>query len=122
MVSGGDFGWDDEIITQQIIQFGQRHRADEAEIGRLHRSRFPTDNLQPATRGQAVQIDQDVDLVVADATRGVLVGQRADAGEMIERRDDASADRAAVLGTGAIAVNFETAAVVAFEQFGDQIS
>ena len=76
--------------------------------------------LGRAPKRQAVQVDQDVDLVGADGTGGLLVGLGVDADVVVHRLDHAGADRRAVLAAPAEGVHLELAAVVQLVQLGGQ--
>ena len=66
-------------------------------------------------RRQAIQVDQDVDFVLPDQPRGLLVGHVAYEAAMVERGQHARANGAAVVDGRTITVNFERAPVMALE-------
>ncbi len=72
--------------------------------------------------GDAVEVDEDVDLVGADCFRGVFVGEVFDDAVVVEAGDDAVPERGAVVVAGAVAEDFEAGAVVAFEEFGNEVA
>ena len=103
-----------------MIQLGQGDRADIAQIGDLHRGGFPAQHADPRAARQAVEVDQNVDRIGADAGGGLFIGQGFDPNVMVHRRQHPGADVAAILGRGAIAVHVEPRTVMQFQQFGDQ--
>ena len=70
--------------------------------------------------GQAVQVDEDVDLVIANDARRLLVGKVADDAVVIEPGDHALPNLAAIFQSGTIAIDLEAAAIMALEQFGHE--
>ena len=92
-----------------------------AKEARLHRRRPQGEDAGPHALGVALEVDEDVDAVGADALGGGLVGEGADGDEVIQSRQQAAAHRAVVVGTAGIGEEFEPRAVVAFEQLGDKI-
>lgn len=54
---------------------GLIYRADELQTGRQNRCRLLPQDLYAAAPCQSIQIDQDVNLIGRDATRGILVRQ-----------------------------------------------
>jgi hypothetical protein len=68
----------------------------------------------------AVQVDQDVDAVLADAPRCVVHRERADVAEGIHGRGDALAFGAAVVHAVRVGVHAEAAAVVSLQHVSHQ--
>ena len=121
-VIGLGLGRHGDRVAQKVIEFGQRHRADIAQIGDLHRRRFRPQDRRTRALGQPVQVDQDVDFIGADARGGGLVGHLLDRHMMIERRQHPGAHVAAIVAGGIIAPDLEARAVVAFQKLGDQVA
>ena len=76
--------------------------------------------MQSRALRQAVQIDQYVDFVVANQARGRLIRYIPNMPRVIERRQHPRTDIAVVIDRRAIAKDFETRAIMLFEQFGNQ--
>ena len=112
----------DEFVGDDVIDERRAHGARIAEIIDLHGRRTKRQDFRPRPMGMAFQIDQDVDVVGPDARRGVAVRQRIDVGEAVESRNQPRAHAAARIGAIGVAVDLEAVAVVALDQFGDQIS
>lgn len=67
-----------------------------------------------------MEVDENVDLVFSDETRGRFVAEFVDTLEMIHRADDSLANRGTVLARPAIAVDLEFASIVQLEELRRQ--
>src|SRR5262249_40967470 len=78
------------------------------------------ENAEPSMLRVALEIDQDVDAIVTNQFRGVLVGKRLAVSEHVHAGNHALAFLAVVGSAIPIAINLKTGAVMALEQAGYQ--
>jgi hypothetical protein len=103
-----------------------RSRRRAARSGRGSPARSPAParagrpGCRPRAQRQAVQVDQDVDLVLADAARGLLVGHAADADVVVHRRRPRARAAACRPRGSREGVHLDACAVVQLVQLGRQ--
>ena len=80
-------------VGKSPIDRGQSRRVGIAEIARLHRRRLAHEHQQPRAGRVPGQIDQDVDLIVTNRRRGLVVTATDDALPMVCLRSQRLRDR-----------------------------
>ena len=114
--------WRYDRITNQVVDEGRASGARKAEPRDLQRRRTICEHWQQRVVGRALQVDQDVDAEVAHALRDAFEAASAQLFEMLDRVDDATPQRAAVVRTGRQQGEFERAAIVALEHLHHQLA
>ena len=115
-----ELGGDDKAVGQHIVNAGQGGGAYKAQVGNLHGRRAVGQNIGPHAQGQAVQVDEDVDLMAAYALRGLLVAHRPNLDVVVHGRHHPRSQGAAVFAAPAKAIHLYPCAVMQLQQFGNE--
>ena len=109
-------------VADQVVDVGGAGGAWKAEPGHLQRRRALRQHRQQRVVGGALQVDQDVDVELADAPSHRLEAQAAQLLEVLGRCDHALAQRAPVVGPGREERHLEGTAVMAFEHLRHELA
>ncbi len=110
-----------ESVGDDVVEPIRAERSQEAQPVHLQGSRPRHEDLRPRAQRVAVQVDQDLDAVGADALHRRLRGVVAGVDEMLERVLDAPAQRAVLVRPDRVGEYVEAAAVVPLPELGEQV-
>src|SRR6185503_9873978 len=91
-----------EAIGDHVVVPGRPQRAEVPEPADLYRRGPEHENFGPRMRGVTVEIDQDVDVIVADALRDRRAAFLLDAGKVVEGTTNARTQRILLGGKQAV--------------------
>jgi hypothetical protein len=111
----------DPAVDDDVVDEAGAHGAGKAEIGYLYRRRVRCKNARPATLGESLEIDCDIDLVRADEFGRREITQAAHFEEAVESATDAVLCAAVVFRAKRDPDHLEPAAVVLLDQSRKQV-
>ena len=107
-------------IDDHIVDEGRAAGAGEPEPGDLYRRRTHRHDRGAGVQRVALEVDEHLDLVVADALCGLLLAQAGDVDEGVARRLEPAAHRRAVVRSVRIQPHLDALAVVQLERLHQQ--
>ncbi len=120
------FGGRGDAVGDYVIDEIGAHRPEIAEPRQRHRRGSQREDFAPRVHRVSIEVDQQVDAVVADAPRGFVESLVAAVCEMIERDLDSGAQRGNLTRPDRIGECLEVLPVVALpdlrQQEGDSMS
>ena len=100
------------IVANHVLHKAATDSAGVAQIRDLHGRWVVGHHTVARAFGQAVQVDQDIDLVFDDQIGGLTVVHFGECSGLVAAVEHLAAQRRAVVVTGAITINLKAAAVV----------
>ena len=111
----------DERVANQVVDVRRTRAARKAEKRRLHRRRPGREDGQALATGVALQVDEHVDAVCADARGGFAVAHAADVDETARCIDHALAQGRAVVAARRIEHQLKLLPAELFQHFHHQL-
>ena len=110
---------DDHRVGHDVVHVGRADGARETQVVHLHGRRPHGEHPRPRLAKVAIEVDQDVNAVLAHLLGGVQVAQ-ASQDHHLAHRVDALPPGTAVVPAAVKGKHFKAAAVVALQHFGQQ--
>ena len=114
------FGRHHDTVGNEVIETGQSQRARKNLVVDLHGRRTTHEDAWSRDAGEAIQVDQQINLSRTDLRGGGIVAEPSDINDRIERTIDALAHCTAVVATLVEGDEFKAAFVMKLEQFDHQ--
>ena len=108
----------DDGVADQVVDESAADRSRIPEVVHLDRGRAQRQDPRRGARGVALQVDEDVDAIVANARGHLLRGRRLQVDEAVERPHEALPHRARVVLTDRVRGDLEAPPIVRFEEAG----
>ena len=109
-----------DAVADEVVDEARAGGRRVAEVGRLDRRGPVGEQLHSAVARVALEIDRDVDAVVANALRDGAVGLAVDVDEVLAGGAHAAGDVGVVVAAVRIEEGLEARGVAAFQQLGHQ--